>query len=96
MLHIYVYSAKLCANIVTLSRRRSTRNATEAKVEGAAAAALRAGRRGGPGGGLARAAPRGRHTRANPHERASNEECTRTCCCRACWNGTGAARNPAS
>ena len=42
------------------------------------------------------AAPRGRQTLANPHELASNEECTRTCCGRACWNGTGTARNPAS
>ena len=44
------------------------------------------------------AARRGRQTRANPHELASNEECTRTCCGRACWNGTGTvtASNPAS
>ena len=39
-----------------------------------------------PGRGPARVAPRGRQTRANPHELASNEECTRTCCGRACWN----------
>ena len=59
--------------------------------------------RGMPGGGPvgrasgpARAAPRGRHTRANPHELAINEECTRTCSCGACWNGTGTARDPAS
>ena len=55
---------------------------------------------GGGGGGCetpaCRAAPRGRHTRANPHDPASNEECTQTCCCRACWNGTGTASNPAS
>ena len=57
--------------------------------------------RGVPGGGLpraagsARAAPLGRHTRANQHELASNEECTRTCWCRACWKGTGTACNPA-
>ena len=42
------------------------------------------------------AAPRGRQTLANPHELASNEECTRTCCGRACWNGTGTASNSAS
>ena len=28
---------------------------------------------------------------ANPHELEINEECTRTCCCRACWNGTETA-----
>ena len=62
-------------------------------AEGAAAAAGRAGRR---PGGAGRAAVRGRSTRVYPHEFASNEECTRTCCCRACWNGTGTARNRAS
>ena len=49
-----------------------------------------------PGGGPARAAPHGHQTRVNQHELASNEECTRTCCGRACWNGTGTASNPAS
>ena len=48
-------------------------------------------------GGAGRAAPRGLHTQANLHELASIiEECTQTCCCRACWNGTGIARNRAS
>ena len=51
---------------------------------------------GRPRRGPARAAPLGRQTRANPHELASNEECTRTCCGRACLNGTRTARNPAS
>ena len=51
---------------------------------------------GRPGQRQASAAPQGSQTRANPHELASNEECTRTCCGRACWNGTGTARNPAS
>ena len=51
---------------------------------------------GRPGRGPARAALRGRQTRANPHELVSNEECTRTCCGRACCNGTGTASNTAS
>ena len=75
MLHIDVY----CAKIATLSCSRSKRNAAAAEAEGAAAAAGRAGWRAGPGGVPARTVPRGRHTRANPHELASNEECTRTC-----------------
>ena len=33
---------------------------------------------------------------ANQNELASNEECTLTCCCTACWNGTGTACNRAS
>ena len=49
------------------------------------------------GRGQAWAALLGRQTRANQHELASNhEECTQTCCGRACWNGTGTASNPAS
>ena len=72
-----------------------------AGLEGAVAAAGRARLRAGPGGdrprrGQAWAAPRGRQTRANQHEFASNEEYTRTCCGRACWNGTGTASNQAS
>ena len=56
---------------------------------------------GGPGGDRRAGrlgGARGRYTRANPHEFASNEECavTRTCCCRACSNGAGTARNRAS
>ena len=52
-------------------------------------------------GPAALAASQSRHTRANPHELASNgsctlfianEECTRTCCCRACWNVTGSCQ----
>ena len=93
MSHIDVYRA----NIVTLSCSRSKRNAAAAAgLEGAATAAGRAGLRAGLGWGQARAAPRGRQTRANPHELASNQESTRTCCARACWNGTGTARNQAS
>ena len=69
------------ANIATLFCRRRNRNAVAAGVEGAAAAAGRVGLRASPGGGRprwgqAREAPRGRQTRANPHELASNEECT--------------------
>ena len=80
MSHIDVYRA----NIVTLSCSRSKRNAAAAAgLEGAATAAGRAGLRAGLGWGQARAAPRGRQTRANPHELASNEESTRTCCGRA-------------
>ena len=45
----------------------------------------------GRAGGQSWAAPRGRHTLANQHELASNEECTRTYCCRACCNDTGTA-----
>ena len=92
MLHIHVYSA----NLATLSCRRSKRNAAKA-AEGAAA--LRVVPAGGPmgrAGGPVRASPRVRHTCANPHELASNNECTRTRCCRACWNGTGTALNRAS
>ena len=92
MLHIDVYRA----NIATLSCSRSKRNAAASGLEGAAAAAGRAGLLAGPGWGPARAAPRGRQTRTNPHELASNEESTRTCCGRACWNGTGTASNQAS
>ena len=50
----------------------------------------------GRAGGPVRAAARGCHTRANPHELASNKECIQTCCCRACWNDTGITRNRAS
>ena len=59
---------------------------------GACRAAGRPGRRPAQAAPL----PRGRQTRANPHELASNEESTRICCGRACWNGTGTASNPAS
>ena len=67
MLHTDVY----CAKIATLSCSRSRRNAAAAEEDGAEATAGRAGWRAGPGGGQARAVPRGRHTRANPHELAS-------------------------
>ena len=92
MLHS-VYSA----NIATLSFRRSKRNVVV--EEGAAAAAGCARWRPCGAGlwaciGLGRAL--GNHTLANQHELASNKECTRTCCCRACWNGTGTASNRAS
>ena len=70
-----------------LRRRRQRRAALAAGVQGVQV---------GPGGGPAWAAPRCCHTLANQHELASNEECTRTCRCRACWNGTEIACNPAN
>ena len=76
------------------------RNAAEvqAEAEGAAAAAMVWGVPGdspvGLGGGPVRAESLGHHIRAtlNQHE----QECTQTCCCRACWNGTGTASSRAS
>ena len=50
----------------------------------------------GQAGGLARKAPLGRDTLENKQELASNEECTLTCYCRACCNGTGTDHNRAS
>ena len=50
----------------------------------------------GRAGWPVRAALQGRHIRANPHGLASNKECSWSCCCRACWNGTGTASNRAS
>ena len=92
MLHIYVYFTK----IATLACSRSKRNAAEEEAAEGDSGCGRAGRQVGPGGGPAWAAPRCCHTLVNQHELASNEECTRTCRCRACWNGTEIACNPAN
>ena len=66
--------------ILLLRPAAGAREMRRRRVGGGCGACRAAGR---PGRGPARAAPRGRQTPANPHELASNEESTRTCCGRA-------------
>ena len=48
----------------------------------------------GLGGGPVRAETLGHHIRATQNQQ--EQECTQTCFCRACWNGTGTASSLAS